>query len=409
MAKIDNLKDFLTDVADAIREKKGTTELINPQDFSAEIASIQSGGSGVVVLANDVTFYDYDGKILHSYTKDEFLALTEFPPLPTRKGLICQEWNWDFEDAVAYVADYGVLDVGATYITDDGNTRVYIQLENKENITIFYQQNIANGVVVNWGDGSEESVSEATGVVTFSHAYSQRGEYCITFKPDESCVFTLGGKGTGQSIIYLDPNNRNTYNHTLIKRAEIGRYKDYMGAYAFENTIDLESVNIPKNCIIYGESFAYTSRLKCLVMPKSSSISASNGLAYTQGLRKVILGGGMKSLGSTAFRSSSITSFLTPPGIETLYPPYSDNYLRLIVIPKSVTKMAGFSTCNNLSLCIMWQHEVVPTLTASFGTVASNCQIVVPDALYDEWIAATNWSAVADKIIKKSDWDALNA
>lgn len=44
MAKNDNLKDFLTDVADAIREKKGTTDKINPQDFSSEIASIQSGG-----------------------------------------------------------------------------------------------------------------------------------------------------------------------------------------------------------------------------------------------------------------------------------------------------------------------------------------------------------------------------
>jgi hypothetical protein len=43
MAKNDNLKDFLTDVADAIREKKGTTDKINPQDFSSEIASVQSG------------------------------------------------------------------------------------------------------------------------------------------------------------------------------------------------------------------------------------------------------------------------------------------------------------------------------------------------------------------------------
>lgn len=45
MAKTDNLTDFLTDIADAIREKKGTTEKINPQDFSSEIASIESGGS----------------------------------------------------------------------------------------------------------------------------------------------------------------------------------------------------------------------------------------------------------------------------------------------------------------------------------------------------------------------------
>ena len=46
MAKNDNLKDFLTDVADAIREKKGTSKPINPQDFSTEIASIKTGGDG---------------------------------------------------------------------------------------------------------------------------------------------------------------------------------------------------------------------------------------------------------------------------------------------------------------------------------------------------------------------------
>lgn len=46
MAKNDNLTDFLTDVADAIRAKKGTTEAINPQNFADEIASIQGGGGG---------------------------------------------------------------------------------------------------------------------------------------------------------------------------------------------------------------------------------------------------------------------------------------------------------------------------------------------------------------------------
>ena len=44
MAKNDNLTDFLTDIADAIRAKKGSTGKINPQNFSAEIASIESGG-----------------------------------------------------------------------------------------------------------------------------------------------------------------------------------------------------------------------------------------------------------------------------------------------------------------------------------------------------------------------------
>lgn len=42
MAKNDNLSDFLLDIADAIREKKGSSEPINAQDFSSEIASIET-------------------------------------------------------------------------------------------------------------------------------------------------------------------------------------------------------------------------------------------------------------------------------------------------------------------------------------------------------------------------------
>lgn len=45
MAKNDNLGDFLVDIASTIRTKKGypSTQKINPQDFSDEISSIQTG------------------------------------------------------------------------------------------------------------------------------------------------------------------------------------------------------------------------------------------------------------------------------------------------------------------------------------------------------------------------------
>lgn len=52
MGKDNNIQDFLTDVADAIREKKGTTDLINPQDFSNEIASIEVGGGGGIHIGS---------------------------------------------------------------------------------------------------------------------------------------------------------------------------------------------------------------------------------------------------------------------------------------------------------------------------------------------------------------------
>ena len=69
MAKNNNLQEFLTDVANAIRTKTGTTQPINAQDFSDKILSIQTGGGGENTLKNllDATkstfhlFYKYNG------------------------------------------------------------------------------------------------------------------------------------------------------------------------------------------------------------------------------------------------------------------------------------------------------------------------------------------------------------
>jgi hypothetical protein len=44
MARIDNLTNFLTDVATAIKDKTGKADTITPANFDTEIASIQSGG-----------------------------------------------------------------------------------------------------------------------------------------------------------------------------------------------------------------------------------------------------------------------------------------------------------------------------------------------------------------------------
>ena len=67
MAKTDNLSDFLTDVANSIRTKTGTTEQINAQDFSDKILNIPSGGENTLKNLLDATqscynlFYNYQG------------------------------------------------------------------------------------------------------------------------------------------------------------------------------------------------------------------------------------------------------------------------------------------------------------------------------------------------------------
>lgn len=55
MAKTDNLSDFLTDVANSIRTKTGTTEQINAQDFSDKILNIPSSGENTLKNLLDAT------------------------------------------------------------------------------------------------------------------------------------------------------------------------------------------------------------------------------------------------------------------------------------------------------------------------------------------------------------------
>lgn len=54
MGKNNNLHDFLVDVADAIREKKGSTDKINAQSFSEEIRNIPSGSPFAVDFGEEI-------------------------------------------------------------------------------------------------------------------------------------------------------------------------------------------------------------------------------------------------------------------------------------------------------------------------------------------------------------------
>ena len=55
MARTNTLGNFLTDVADAIREKKGTTDTILASNFDTEIASIESGVDINEYLSDTIT------------------------------------------------------------------------------------------------------------------------------------------------------------------------------------------------------------------------------------------------------------------------------------------------------------------------------------------------------------------
>lgn len=90
----------------------------------------------VVDSSKPVKFRNCDGAVLRSYTADEVAGMTKLPALPTKPGLTCQGWNWTLQQIKDYVAEYGKCEVGATYTTDDGKTRIKITIQDPKYATI---------------------------------------------------------------------------------------------------------------------------------------------------------------------------------------------------------------------------------------------------------------------------------
>ena len=288
MAKNDNLGDFFTDIADAIRAKKGISGSINAQNFASEIASISTGGGD-----------------------------TPTPDTPT--------------------PDMPVI--------GDGKTYLYIKIAEKGRMTVplYFTQTVANGVAIDWGDGSATQTLSGTGNKNTTHTYADVGEYTISLNPSSGCTLGLGRNSSTYCVMGSTANAGKVYCN-MLQAVEIGKNVTSIGDYAFYNCYSLASIVIPS---------------------------------------------GVTSIGSSAFNNcQSLASVVIPSGVTSI-----DNN--------------AFNYCYGMAYYDFRASKSVPTLsnTNAFKNIPSDCKIVVPDSLYNTWIAATNWSTHASNIIKASKFN----
>ena len=178
MSKADNLKDFLTDVADAIRAKKGSTALINPQDFSSEIASL-SGGLEIVDMTETTATIEpnkvyvwgmvesLDITLGASTDENDFFAFRFRCSKPTMTVVTVNGATWA-EDTELDESGKPVLDPGSWYQCEikGGTSALYARLAH---YIPFRDSNVeavllANGV----GDGLGVTYKDAAKVTSIS-------------------------------------------------------------------------------------------------------------------------------------------------------------------------------------------------------------------------------------------------
>ena len=419
----------LTKVASAIREKGGTSDLlVYPDGFVTAIQAIQTGGGTTPGAPGDITFYDYDGTIVTSWTLEELATKTALPDYPSHEGLICQGWNWSLADLKTTNRK---MNVGAMYITDDGATRLHIRIATVGRMTVplYIGQTVANGVSIDWGDGSTVETLAGTGNVNTSHTYAEPGDYVISLMPQDGCKLSFGNGSSSYCVMGPTGNNGIVYCN-MLQEIYIGKNVTSISdnafascyslasitipdgvtsisSYAFMGCYSLASITIPDGVTSIGTyAFASCYSLASITIPDGVTSIEDSVFRYCYSLANVTIPDGVTSISSYAFQYCySLASITIPDGVKYID---SDAFmgcysLASITIPDSIIYINSsiFANCYGMRYYDFSACTDIPSLlkTNAFNGIPSDCQMLIPEALYDEWSTATNWATYASKMV----------
>ena len=427
---------------------ENTTTTITPTQGKDGLSSVSvttnvaSGG----VSAKDVNFYDYDGTIINSYTKAEFLELSALPTNPSHSGLTSQGWNWTLTNAKNHVTKYNKLNVGQIYIPNDGSTRFYLEL-NIERLSPILGFAVNGTATIDWGDGNTDTVTgtSTSTLIQTPHTYATQGNYVISIS-SESKIFFSGENNA--SLIF----NKVCYKD-CVKKAEIGNaslgsysfcdfyflktiilsnYVQNLGTYVFLNVKNLAFLIIPDGVTTLPAYGFGNSVLNTVVLPKSCTYISQQAFNNCKTLQNIIFSDGTTDILSYCFNGTSLSTLILPDsitnietstfsgcpvtelnmsnGIRTLSSNAFSNCTSLVHIKMS-SKISyistnAFSNCTSALYYDFRDSTSIPTLqtTNAFNNIPDDCKIIVPDNLYENWIAAGNWNTYSSNIIKASDW-----
>ena len=393
---------------------------------------VASGGGGGETPAfanwNDVTFIDYDGSVLYSYSLAEAQALTGLPALPSHDGLVCQGWNWTLE---AIKALNRPVTVGAMYITDDGATRLHIRIATVGRMTvpIYIGQTVANGVSIDWGDGSAAETLAGTGNVNTSHTYAETGNYVISLMPEDGCTLSFGDGSSSCCMMGSTGNNGKVYCN-MLQEVYIGDGVTSISNSAFDTCYSLASITIPTGVTSIGSNaFSNCYSLASITIPTGVTSIGNKAFQSCYSLANITIPTGVTSIRDGTFQScyslasitiptsvTSIDSFAffncyslanitVPTGVTSIgRNTFSNCYsLASITIPDSVTTISNyaFGGCYGMHYYDFSAFASVPTLsnTNAFNQIPSDCQMLIPSALYNEWRTSTIWATYASYMV----------
>lgn len=218
------------------------------------------------------------------------------------------------------------------------------------------------------------------------------GKYC----EEDIIVTALGGSDAPDALVdaLIDGSPPNI--------TEIESGATAIRGNCFENSPNLKSVSFPNATTIGVYGFKRCANLTSATFPNVTSIG-EQAFANCSGLTSVYFPNAELIL-VRAFLACAALKSVSFPNVDFVGNLAFANCsgLKSVSFPKiNSISTAAFANCTN---CLEYDFggcEVVPILgnTNAFNGINSAAKIKVPAALYDEWIAATNWTIYAKYIV----------
>ena len=356
MSKADNLKDFLTDVADAIRAKKGSTDLINPQDFSSEIASL-SGGLEVVDMTETTATIEpnkvYVWGMVESLNitlgastdENDFFAFRFRCSKPTMTVVTVNGATWA-EDTELDAEGKPVLDLGSWY-----------QCEIKVGTSALYAR-LAH--YIPFADSNVEAVLMSKGVgdgIGITYKDAEQVTSISTWFKDNADITSFAEFINFSGI--RDVVNDAFFNCSSLAEITLPAGVTSIGSYVFQNctlltrVINLENTKVTD---IWEKAFYGCSSLSEIALPATLTRIERSAFSGCSALTEIAFPATLTSIGDYAFNNCS-----------------SLQYIRI-------------------------EATTPPTLKSTNAIPSTVGAIYVPDESVTAYQAATNWSSYASKI-----------
>lgn len=358
------------------------------------ISNIQIGSA--TVEKKDISFYDYDGTLLHSYTIKEANMLTALPPALAHEGLVFDGWNWSLEDVKSLTRP---MDIGAMFATDDGTTRIYIHLEGGHTDPKFSL--CVNGTVtVDWGDGTAYDTLTGTDLTvaqqTPVHNYAFPGDYVIKLTINGEAQLNENFSGINSKWLRESTTKIEIGENVTIGANAFHRYDSLLnitipsritslGESAFGRCRSLLNITIP-NGVTRLEDGVFDScvSLSTVTVPKSIEYFGENAFACCHSLQNIALPDSLTFIGAWGFyECSSLSNIIIPARANTIEMNAFQSCFLLsnVVVPEDLMyiREGAFNNCESLSnITIPITNHITDIGTNAFYYCTSLSSINIP-------------------------------